>query len=129
MASWRWLEKLKKRHNLTNHCLSDKNAAIQDSTVTGWIMNFPSLIQNFYAKNTCNCEETGLFYQFLPNKTLDFKGETCHGGKHSKKRLTVLLCCNVNDSEKLPPIVIRKCKKLQCLRYCHILTQIAPKPG
>lgn len=37
-------------------------------------------------------DETGLFFKCLPDKTLTFKNEKCHGGKHSKERLTILLC-------------------------------------
>ena len=37
LASWGWLDKLKKRQGLTNHYLSDKKTAISDLTVTEWI--------------------------------------------------------------------------------------------
>jgi hypothetical protein len=42
---------------------------------------------------------------------LAYKGETCHGGKHSKDRLTVLLCVNSDWSDKQVPIVIGKSSK------------------
>ena len=42
---------------------------------------------------------------------MEFKEELCRGGKNSKERLTVLLCCNADGSEKLTPIVIGKSKK------------------
>jgi hypothetical protein len=35
------------------------------------------------------------------NKTLQLKGEKCHGGKKSKERLTVLATSNMDGSEKI----------------------------
>ncbi len=40
-----------------------------------------------------------------------FKGETCSGGKMSKERIAVLLCCNVDGSEKNKIDVIGKSVK------------------
>ncbi|KAH9384136.1 hypothetical protein HPB48_026129 [Haemaphysalis longicornis] len=39
----------------------------------------------------------------LPQRTLSLKGELCRGGKHSKVRVSVLLCTNMDGSEKIPP--------------------------
>jgi hypothetical protein len=39
------------------------------------------------------------------------KGESCHGGKNSKERLTVLLSVNSDGSDKQVPIVIGKSPK------------------
>lgn len=55
-----------------------------------------------------NADETGLFYEMLPSNTLEMKGQRCHGGKHSKKRVTVLLCAYVDASDKRPLLVIGK---------------------
>jgi hypothetical protein len=37
----------------------------------------------------------------MPNKTLQLKGEKCHGGKKSKERLTDLATSNMDGSEKI----------------------------
>jgi hypothetical protein len=52
----------------------------------------------------------------LPERTLANKGESCHGGKHSKDRLTVLLCVNNDGSDKQVPIVIGKSLKPRCFK-------------
>jgi hypothetical protein len=62
--------------------------------------------------------ETGLF-NVLPDRTLAYKGETCHGGKHSKDTLTVLLCVNSDGSDKQVPIVIGKFSKPRCFKDFH----------
>ena len=52
-----------------------------------------------------------MYFQCLPNKTLSFKGESCSGGKQSKKRFTVLVAANMTGSKKLPLLVIGKSNK------------------
>lgn len=39
----------------------------------------------------------------------------CHGGKKSKVQLTVLLCGNADEYEKLPPLIIGEFKKRKTL--------------
>ena len=57
----------------------------------------------------------GLFYQQLPTKTFNLKGERCAREKFSKVRLTGLAAGN-GVSEKLPMLVIGKAKKPQCFK-------------
>ncbi|KAK9680017.1 hypothetical protein QE152_g39489 [Popillia japonica] len=57
-------------------------------------------------RNIFNADEFGLFFKLMPDKSYVFKGETCHGGKASKERLTVLACANSDGSEKLRLLVI-----------------------
>jgi hypothetical protein len=65
-------------------------------------------------------DETGLFYRALPDRTLKICGEECKGGKSSKERLTIKLCCNLaGDFEK--PVVIGKAKTPRCLRSVSAL--------
>ncbi|GBO27638.1 Tigger transposable element-derived protein 6 [Araneus ventricosus] len=63
----------------------------------------------------------GFFYNLLPSKTLDIKSDTCHGGKKSKVRLTVLLCANADGFEKLFPLIIGKSKKSRCFKNVKAL--------
>jgi len=61
-----------------------------------------------------NIDETGLFYNLQPTYTLTYKGYSCHGRTKSKQRVSVLLCCNVEGTEKLPPLMIGKYGKPHC---------------
>ncbi|KAK9679721.1 DDE superfamily endonuclease [Popillia japonica] len=63
-----------------------------------------------------NADKFGLFFKLMPDKYYVFKGETCHGGKASKERLTVLACANSDGSEKLRLLVIGKAKNPRCLK-------------
>jgi hypothetical protein len=63
----------------------------------------------------------------LPYKTYTFKGATCKGIKVNEERITVLVCANLDGTEKFPLLVIGKSKQPQCFRntkllpftYCH----------
>ena len=55
-----------------------------------------------------NADETAFFYKLMPNKTLEFKGNKCFGGKSSKERITALLCTNSTGMDKLKPFIIGK---------------------
>ena len=60
-----------------------------------------------------NMDETGLFFRQLPDKSLSTSDHT-KGTKKSKGRLTVVLTCNADGSDKLRPLVIGKSKKPRC---------------
>lgn len=47
-----------------------------------------------------NADETACFYKMLQSKSLDLRGQKCHGGKLSEKRMTILLCSNMDGSVK-----------------------------
>jgi hypothetical protein len=55
-----------------------------------------------------NIDETALFWKLLPDKTLCIKGDGCEGGSRSKERLTTVLACNKDGSDKRQLLVIGK---------------------
>jgi hypothetical protein len=63
-----------------------------------------------------NGDETGLFYRLTPDRTLQFKGEKCSGGKHSKERITAWVCANMDGSEKKKLFIIGKSKSPRCFK-------------
>jgi hypothetical protein len=78
--------------------------------------SLPSLLEGYEPRDVYNADETGLFFNVLPERTLAYKGETCHGGKDSKDRLTVLLCVDSDGSDKQVPFVIGKYLKPRCFK-------------
>ena len=46
-----------------------------------------------------NADETGVLFKSTPDKTFHFVGEKCSGGKKIKDRLTILFCCNIDNSK------------------------------
>jgi hypothetical protein len=53
-------------------------------------------------------DETSLFYNCLPVRILALKGQSCHGGKSAKKRVTLLLRVNSDVSDKWVSIKVVK---------------------
>lgn len=69
------------------------------------------MLHGYEPVNIFNADETCMFFKCFPYKTLTFKNDECHYGKHSKERLTILLATNMSGTEKLPPLAIGKSKK------------------
>jgi hypothetical protein len=57
----------------------------------------------------------------LPDKTYTFKGASCQGIKVNKERITVLVCANLDGTEKLPLLVTGKSKQPRCFRNTKLL--------
>lgn len=105
------MEKHKKRNGLVSRVLSGESASVSDHDCETYIKDvLPSLLQNYSENDIFNADETGLFYKCLPDKTLAFKNEDCHGSKKSKERITVMVAANMSGTEKLPLLVIGKSK-------------------
>ncbi|GFV58354.1 tigger transposable element-derived protein 6 [Trichonephila clavipes] len=81
-----------------------------------WQNSLLDLTKEYEPRNIFNTDETGLFFKCLPEKTFIIKKEKCHGGKHSKVRLTILLTANMDGSEKITPLVIGKSAKPRCFK-------------
>jgi DNA-binding Lrp family transcriptional regulator len=120
-ASNGWVEGFKKRHGIVYRCIRGEAASVDTNVLETWKdVTLPSIIKNYSPDDVFNADETGLFFNLLPDKSLVFRGEKCHGAKRSKERLTVLLCCNESGTEKLTPLVIGKYKHPRCFK--HVLT-------
>lgn len=116
-ASAGWLQKFKLRYGITYKRVCGESGAVDPETVSAWREDMlPTLLRDYELKDVFNADETGLFFNLLPDKTLAMANDTCHGGKKSKERLTVLLCANADGSEKLPPLVIGKFAKPRCFK-------------
>jgi transposase len=114
-ASNGWLEAFRKRNGISFSCLSGESADVDECTLAEWKDRVPTLCNGFSSADVFNVDETGFYYRSLPDKSLTLKGEHCKGGKKSKERLTVMLCCSFTG-EKLRPLVIGKAENPRCFR-------------
>lgn len=115
-ASEGWLANFKKRHDIVYKKLCGESASVDESVCSNWKIDLKGLLDNYEPRNIFNTDETGLFFKCLPEKTLNFQSEKCHGGKHSKQRVTLLLAANMDGSEKLKPLIIGKSAKPRCFK-------------
>jgi hypothetical protein len=89
-ASNGWLGRFKMHHGITCEFVCGESGSVGEETVEHWKESLPNLLQDYEPRNIFNADETGPFYNLLPNKTC-MKGEPCHGSKKSKE----ILCCFV----------------------------------
>ena len=70
-----WLSQFKTRHNLCHKSISGKEGDMNTASVDQWRKEALPILLNGYTDNQIyNGDETGLYYQCLPNKTLHFCG-------------------------------------------------------
>ncbi|GFV48895.1 tigger transposable element-derived protein 4 [Trichonephila clavipes] len=103
-ASEGWLTNFKKSNGIVfKKC--GESLSVDINVCFKWQNSLSDLIKEYEPRNIFNTEETGLFFKGLPEKTFTFKKEKCHGGKHSRERLTILLAANIGHSENITPLV------------------------
>ncbi|XP_070381776.1 tigger transposable element-derived protein 6-like [Dermacentor albipictus] len=85
-----WLQRFKNHHKIVGKTISGESGAVISQDIQQWISKeWPEICAKFSPAAIFNADETGLFWQTLPSKTLDVRGSTCHGGKMSKVRVNV----------------------------------------
>ena len=110
-ASDGWLDRWKKRFNVSFKTVSGESNACTDEMVAPWEQTtLPTILSKYDLNQIYNADEFGLFYRAQPNKSLHLKNENCVGGEHSKLPLTGLTAATA-VGEKLPLFVIGKSKK------------------
>ena len=116
-----WVNHWKKQNEIVVKKLHGKTESVDQDAANDWQKNrLPQLLKEFTAENIFNCDEAGLFYRCLPDRTHVLKTEKCAGGKMSRERLIVLVTASMTG-EKLPLLVIGKAKNLRCLKHLKIL--------
>jgi len=108
---------IQKRHNLVYKTILRESVIVNPETLMDWNSEeLPKMIDGYHPKEIINVDKTGLFHNLQPSMTLTYKSNSCHGGTKSKQRVTLLLGCNADGTEKLPPLVIGKYNKPHCFR-------------
>jgi hypothetical protein len=66
-----WIDRFKKMHNLVYKTMLGENETVNPETVMDWnIEELAKIIDGYQPKGTFNVDETGLFYNLQPSKTL-----------------------------------------------------------
>jgi hypothetical protein len=88
---------------------------------TGRLEKYP-LLQEIEGYGLCdiyiyiyNADEPSLFFNLQCSKTFTFQRDFFHGSIKSKQWVIVLLC-NADGSETLPPLVTGKCGSTCCIK-------------
>ncbi|KAE9528898.1 hypothetical protein AGLY_012473 [Aphis glycines] len=112
-----WIDRFKKRHGIVYRQICGEAESVNDADIAAWSENIlPNILKEYSSNDIFNADEFGLFFKLMPDKSLVFKREKCHGGKLSKERLSVLACTNATGSQKLRLLVIGKSKAPRCFK-------------
>jgi len=120
-ASQGWLDRFKRRHGLSLKVMSGEAGSVSDETIQRWTTEqLPKILSGWVPSQVYNCDETGLFFKMLPNRTLATKGEDVHGSKKSKERVTLMFCVNADGSDKIKLTMIGKYQNPRCFQKVDI---------
>lgn len=118
-ASNGWLERFRRRHDITFKKICGESADVNIEDVTFWKEKLLTILKDYAPRDVFNADETGLYYRALPTKTYALKDDKCNGKKTAKQRLTILFCANM-EGEKEEPLIIGKSKNPRCFKGAHI---------
>ena len=118
-ASDGWLWRFSKRHGIRQLTLQGEKLSADQPAADSFISTFQEFIEeNHYTLNQVfNCDETGLYFKLMPQKSLASSFEkSADGRKTQKERVTINACANASGSIKLPLLLIGKSKNPRCFK-------------
>ncbi|CAI5719235.1 unnamed protein product [Peronospora effusa] len=95
-----WLYKFNERHGFGGFKAHKGHQTSSEEALS----ELQARVQALEARNVFTMDETGLFYTMFPDRS----------GTRSSKRVTIVLSCNADGSEKLPLLLIGKAEKPRC---------------
>jgi DNA-binding XRE family transcriptional regulator len=108
-----WLSRFKHRHHIYSVTKQGESASAPLELLPQYREELQEILKNYDPSDIYNCDETALFWQLEPSKTLAH-GETS-GTKQSKERVSIMLSCN-SKGEKLKPLLIHKYENPRALK-------------
>lgn len=116
-----WIDRFKKRYGLGRITKAGESGGVDTEVVEEWKSGkLREILKNYEPKDIYNADETGLFWLLLPDNSIGFIGQSHHGAKQPKSRLTVLVGSNMDGSDKLPLLVIGKSKKPRAFKNVEV---------
>lgn len=109
-----WLSNFKKRFNISSFKICGESAGISNEDIVKGKEFIMKQMEGYTLDNVYNLDETALYYQVSPSRTMSNK--PVKGTKKSKNRVTLILCSNYTGTDKLIPVVIGHYAKPKALR-------------
>lgn len=119
-----WFEKFKKRSGIHNVLRHGEAASANAEAAEKFISDFADYIdaEGFVPQQVFNCDETGLFWKKMPNRTFITQEEKrLPGHKPMKDRLTLLLCGNASGDFKLKPLLVYHSENPRAFKRNHVI--------
>nr|XP_037280081.1 tigger transposable element-derived protein 6-like [Rhipicephalus microplus] len=81
-----WLQGFKERHDIVNKAVTGESKAADLDSVQKWLEeNWRDIAARYRAQDIFNADETALFWQMLPNKTLACRSDKTSGGTKASR--------------------------------------------
>ena len=110
-----WLSRWKKRYNIVCRKEHGEKRSADHSAAEGWLKErLPEILSSFSPAEIYNADKTGLYFRGLPDRSHTSAKTKLSDGKVPKERCTILACCNMDGSHKLPLMMIGKTKHPRC---------------
>ena len=104
-----WQDKFYQRHSFRQQAAHGESGSVQQEIINRELPAIREVLQHFQPQDIFNADESALFYNMPPNKTIG--SAPTPGLKKNKTRITILLACNSTGSERLEPLFIGKHKQ------------------
>ncbi|PQM43460.1 hypothetical protein VC83_09587 [Pseudogymnoascus destructans] len=112
-----WLTRFKSRHNIKIHTRHGEAGSIPE-LVEEEMKGLRTIASEFEEENIYNMDETRLYWKMMPSRGL--ASQSLPGLKKEKARITLTLCTNASESDRL--WIIGKAKTPRSLRNINIST-------
>ncbi|XP_035234051.1 tigger transposable element-derived protein 1-like [Stegodyphus dumicola] len=118
-ATTGWFVKFKRRSGI-KHVLIHGETARAVKEAEKYCLKFEEFIETEGYRPQQKCDETGLFWKRMPNRTYITKHEkSVPGHKPMKDRLTLLLGVNASGDMKLKPLLVYHSENHRALKKFH----------
>ena len=104
------------RFGIKSKALSGEKLSADVVSADEFLPEFDKLTEGYSLHQIFNCDETGLYYKMLPQRTLTSMHTEPSGTKKPRERVTINACANASGSIKLPLQMIGRAKTPRCFR-------------
>uniref|UniRef100_A0A8B9QHH0 Tigger transposable element-derived protein 3 n=1 Tax=Apteryx owenii TaxID=8824 RepID=A0A8B9QHH0_APTOW len=116
-----WLARFKVRHNITFKKPPRDKKDAEQPTAEHWASTvLPDLLRSYTPSEIYNCGETGVLFRAIPSGALPAKQAARDERAGPSDRLTLLLCTNVDGSEKAALLAVGQSPGPRCLRGVNL---------
>ncbi|KAI7340379.1 hypothetical protein KC315_g724 [Hortaea werneckii] len=113
-----WLGKFKARKGIKEFTRHGEAGSVNEEETMAALAIVQARIAQYSPENQYNCDETGLFWKAMPERSLST--HRIAGIKSDKARITLHFCVNASGNHKLKPWIIGQYQKPTCFRAARI---------
>jgi hypothetical protein len=125
-ASRGWFDNFRTRTGIHSVVRHGEAASSDVKAAEVYIKTFSELIEakGYIPQQVFNCDETGLFWKRMPNRTyITAEEKTMPGHKPMKDRLTLALCANASGDCKIKPLLVYHSENPRAFKSHKILKE------